>query len=85
MKYRKKPVVIDAVQWRDKNLDEVKAFAGDAVGEVYNGGTNLIIYTLEGAMVASTNDFIVRGVNGEFYPCKPYIFEKTYEPIGSEE
>lgn len=88
-KYRKKPVVIEAVQWTGKNYDEVMNFMG-------NNGGNKIAYedyeercirtgqidipTLEGTMTASTGDWIIRGVSGEFYPCKPDIFEKTYEP-----
>jgi len=88
MKYRKKPVVIEAVIWSGDNLREVIDFTGlnesaqswsweeyEAVIRV-NG---LKIFTLEGAMLASVGDFIIKGVNGEFYPCKPDIFAKTYE------
>lgn len=85
MKFRKKPVVIDAVQWT-ANFDEVKAF----YPEIVDGGADcssnpikswpLFIKTLEGNMLCSLNDWIIKGVNGEFYPCKPDIFEKTYEP-----
>jgi len=76
-KYRKKPVEIDAIKWTGENLDEIKAFMGYyeyAKGE-------LIIHTLEGKMKASRGDFIIKGVNGEFYPCKPDIFEKTYDLV----
>ena len=62
MKFRKKPVVIDA----------------------YQTDQELIIHTLEGDMKASPGDWIITGVNGEQYPCKPDIFEKTYEPVGKE-
>ena len=98
MKYRKKPVVVEAVQWTGDNEEEIKAFAGDAAMFEYvvNDGGNISAYderpqsgyilqiglgikTLEGIMIASLGDYIIRGVNGEYYPCKPDIFEKTYE------
>ncbi len=88
MKYRKKPVVIDAVQWTGDNLDTVLAFcAGDATYELMaKGNSELVICTLEDGdaaeakHVASRGDWIIRGVKGEFYPCKPDIFAATYEP-----
>lgn len=70
MKYRKKPVVIEAEQW----------FPGKKIKGVYeeeNGHAHIV--TLEGELTVSRGDFIIRGVNGELYPCKPDIFEKTYE------
>lgn len=88
MKYRKKPVVIEAIQWTE-NTSEIKEFCGykcsysveDAVWQIGKGipHEELIIHTLEGDMKASRNDYIIKGVNGEFYPCKPDIFKKTYE------
>ena len=75
-KYRKKPVVIEAIQWNGKNLTEIDNFAG---GSICIKGTSLMIHTLEGDMEASINDYIIKGVDGEFYPCKPDIFSKTYE------
>jgi hypothetical protein len=76
-KWRKKPVVIEAVQWLGNNQDEVLAFCKNfARIDIAN---KLEIITLEGVMNASVNDYIIRGVNGEFYPCKPDIFIKTYE------
>jgi hypothetical protein len=82
--YRKKPVIIEAVQLRDleiPNLMEIQQFVGlgKDVFEVESDG--LIIKTLEGNMKASIGDFIIKGVEGEFYPCKPDIFEKTYEKV----
>ena len=75
-KYRKKPVVIEALQWTGSNLAEITQFVGDALridsGEVY-------ILTLEGEHHASIEDYIIKGVKGEFYPCKPDIFKQTYE------
>lgn len=75
-KYRKKPVIIEAIQWNGKNLSEIDSFVG---GSIDIKGTSLVIHTLEGDMEASINDYIIKGVNGEFYPCKPDVFDKTYE------
>ena len=75
-KYRKKPVIIEAIQWNGKNLSEIDNFVG---GSLKTEGSILVIHTLEGNMEASINDYIIKGVNGEFYPCKPDIFDKTYE------
>ena len=75
-KYRKKPVIIEAIQWNGKNLTEIDNFVG---GSLKIEGSSLVIYTLEGDMEASINDYIIKGVNGEFYQCKPDIFDKTYE------
>ena len=93
MKYKKKPVVIDAVQWTGENHREMFDFLTENTfdkesmqvsGEHFyidhnrvEGG--LIIKTLEGEHLASIGDFIIRGVKGEYYPCKPDIFEQTYE------
>ena len=79
-KYRKKPVTIEAIQWNGGNLSEIRDFMRSTV-ETH--GSVLIIPTLEGDMYASLNDYIIKGVNGEFYPCKPYIFAKTYEEVMS--
>ena len=89
MKYRKKPVVVEAIQWTGKNLQELKNFVGDsleydvmdAAWEVGKGPVivNVRIQTLEGIHHASVGDFIIKGIRGEFYPCKPDIFAKTYE------
>jgi len=90
MKYRKKPVVIEAVQWTGSNPQEIEGFAGDAcstsiLDTAWEAGKGrpycfLKIHTHEGDMTASAGDYIIKGVQGEFYPCKPDIFEKTYEP-----
>ena len=79
MKYKKKPIVIEAMQWNDFNLDEVLRFLG--VNGTLKSRDTILIDTLEGIMKASIGDFIIKGVNGEFYPCKPDIFEKTYERV----
>ena len=86
MKYRKKPVIIEAIQWLGNNMKEIADFAGESANfEVANEKEkqlfNLSIQTLEGNMIASAGDYIIKGVNGEFYPCKPDIFEKTYEKV----
>ena len=77
-KYRKKPVVIEALQFDGENHDAIVAFAGISinVGYIDRGMT---IDTLEGMMTANPGDWIIKGVKGEFYPCKPDIFEATYE------
>ena len=77
-KYRKKPVVIEAIQWNGRNEVEVSNFIG---GNLEMGDESLFIQTLEGKMEASVGDFIIKGVKGEFYPCKPDVFEKTYEKV----
>lgn len=77
-KYRKKPVTIEAIQWDGKNLSAIDYFM-DRIVE--NKETILVIHTLEGDMEASVGDYIIKGVNGEFYPCKPDIFAKTYEEV----
>lgn len=80
MKYRKKPVVIEAVQWTGKNQTEIDKFCGTNVVWSENKKMFLVL-TLEGTMLASTGDYIIKGVNGEYYPCKPDVFEKTYEKV----
>jgi len=85
MKFRKRPVIIEAVQWRTDNLDEIidgLRLENDSLKSVYptsDGG--LYIRTLEGQMLASHGDWIIKGTAGELYPCKPDIFERTYEAV----
>lgn len=82
MKYRKKPIVIDAYQWQgqpDRYWPEwLRCDPEDRVEVV---GSALVIYTLEGKMLCELNDYVIRGVKGELYPCKPDIFEMTYEEV----
>ena len=79
-KYIKKPVIIEALQWTGSNYNEIIDFMGaQNIIEILNG--NLIIRTLEGNMTASKNDYIIKGVHGEFYPCKPDIFLETYDMV----
>lgn len=89
MKYRKKPVIIEAIQFEDNSdrIIEIHEFmGGDTIRVNYEDKDNpyLKIETLEGTMKASVGDYIIKGVNGEFYPCKPDIFEKTYERVTDE-
>lgn len=88
MRFRKKPVEIDAVQYTGENIVEV--WESFDAGHVYGpGGTHsrddddraAYIETLEGVMRADPGDWIIRGVSGELYPCKPDIFAATYEPV----
>lgn len=79
MKYRKRPVVIEAVQFTGMNHVDVVSFLGEQPFEPSIEG--ITIKTLEGDMLAVAGDWIIRGVKGEFYPCKPDIFEATYEAV----
>lgn len=97
-KYRKKPVVIRALQWTGDNYAEILDFCDKtefqySVRKRKNIVNNkpereeekaLFIQTLEGVHEASIGDYIIEGVNGEFYPCKPDIFEKTYEEVEND-
>lgn len=78
MKYRKKPVIIEAIQYNGNNVNEIVQFTGK---HNIDFGNHLKIKTLEGVMIANINDYIIKGVQGEFYPCKPDIFNETYERI----
>lgn len=80
----KKPVEIQALQFTGYNHNEVSAFIGystDDGSASWEEVEFFDIYTLEGVMTASPGDWIIRGVQGEYYPCKPDIFEQTYEEV----
>ena len=77
-KYRKKPVVIEAMQYTGRNATGLIRFMGC---EPDAAATFETIKTLEGELHVSKGDFVIKGVKGEFYPCKPDIFEQTYEPV----
>lgn len=82
MKYRKRPVVIDAFRWTvDRVPDWWTEFAKEQRVNIITSTGEAIIPTLEGNMRASIGDWIIRGVKKEIYPCKPDIFEATYEPV----
>ena len=79
-KYRKKPIIIEAVQWTGDNLEELRDFVPEEFR--YNKVSEPMgIRTLEGVMTVSVGDWIIKGIQGEFYPCKPDIFEATYEAV----
>ena len=90
MKYRKKPVVIEAIKFDGTNETAKKIIEfSEHLIELYEAEMvnqvmyppYLIIPTLEGSMTASVNDWIIKGISGEFYPCKPEIFEATYDLV----
>lgn len=80
-RYQKKPVIIEAVQWTgdQKSLNEVVAFCRNVI--THPGRNDIQIQTLGGIMEAIPGDFIIKGVKGEFYPCKPDIFRETYVEV----
>ena len=85
-KYRKKPVVIDAIQLTDESIIEVINWITNYTNieidtDKDDNVIGIIIPTLEGEMKASIGDYIIKGIQGEFYPCKPEIFEQTYELV----
>lgn len=95
-KYRKKPVVVEAVRWTGSNLEEIRNFVGsDLIEEcvelfdikrtLKEMLVDIAIDTLEGTMRVDYGDYIIKGVKGEFYPCKPDIFLKTYEEVIEDE
>ena len=85
-KYRKKPVVIDAMQYTEDSREQIiewcdpRHHSMDEEGCLFET-SHLFIKTLEGEMMAKLGDWIIQGIRGEFYPCKPDIFEATYEPV----
>lgn len=81
--YRKKPVVIEARQFTGKNGMDLLAWSKGVELEEDFTGDYIEIKTLEGTMRADKNDWIIKGVKGEFYPCKPDIFEATYDEVKS--
>ena len=82
-KYRKKPVVIEAEHFTIENKERAFNFIRCTASPDWDENNRPIIkiQTLEGVMIANIGDWIIKGVNGEFYPCKPDIFEKTYELV----
>lgn len=91
-KYTKKPVAIEAVQWEGdfivNGVDTSPSWIQDAFAEgilYFRGMGELWIHTLEGEHHASVGDYIIKGVKGELYPCKPDIFEQTYEKVEEDD
>lgn len=83
MKFRKRPVVIEAKQFTDESKDRVFSWVKPTAYPSFdvNGNPTIRIETLEGDMTVRLGDWVIKGVNGEFYPCKPDIFDKTYERV----
>lgn len=86
MNFRKKPIVIEAVQWLGtfESYHNVCLFVGESLQNNHCGQDEpqeLYIDTMEGKMVASKSDWIIKGIKGEFYPCKDEIFRETYEAV----
>lgn len=86
MKYRKRPVIIEAEQFcvfSDRNEKQFKITVNGMLFPLYKDekGYYILIPTMEGTMRADNLDWIIKGIAGEYYPCKPNIFEKTYEPV----
>lgn len=81
MKFRKKPVVIDAVQYHESMRTSGALPDGVYIVPTDNEGDMPVIHTLEGDMIVRDGDYVITGVKGEKYPCKPDIFEATYESI----
>ena len=81
MKYRKKPVTIEAMQWTGTEVCKVELWRFAKGKWFIDENDNLIIRTLEGNLKANVGDYIIKGVKGEIYPCKPDVFERTYEKV----
>ncbi len=80
-RFRKKPVEVEAMQYDGWNMTEIAGFVGTSVSFTRKPEHPLFIDTSEGRMEASVGDWIICGIKGEFYPCKPDIFEATYERV----
>lgn len=91
-KYKKKPIVVEAIRWTGSNLEEIRNFVGGDLIEEYvelcdikrtlkKMLVDIAIDTLEGTMKVDYGDYIIKDVNNELYPCKPDIFEQTYEEV----
>ena len=78
-RYKTKPCEIEAIQWTGENLIELLDWGQGNI--LWNDVDDLFIDTLEGRMKANINDYIIKGLRGEFYPCKPDVFEKKYEKV----
>jgi len=83
MKYRKKPVVVECMLYKDSESRQniIDWSNGDCYFIVFGQGSSFKCKTLEGESTISKGDYIIKGIKGEFYPCKPDIFEATYEKV----
>lgn len=82
MYYRKKPIVIEAIQWNGSNFHEIADFSGLNKLEIGVYAKSIYIETPEGLMMADIDYYIIKGIKGEIYPCKPDIFHASYELLG---
>lgn len=80
-KYRKKPIIVEARQWDGSNVDEMIAWIGDGKFLYNPFGQELMIDTWEGMMTARKHDYIIKGIQGEFYPCKFDVFMASYDLV----
>lgn len=80
--YRSRPVVVRAVRWTGRNVGEMRRFAG---GSVFVDNGDLYIRTLEGRLLANRGDWIIEGLVGDFYPCKPGVFKRKYDLVENEQ
>lgn len=80
--YESLPVKIEAIKYNGKNVEELKAFGGESV---YYVGDTVFIDTLEGEMMIKPSDYLVKGIEGEFYGVKGSIFRKKYRKVGKKE
>ena len=82
-KFVKKPVVIEAIQYDGANITEIETFVGEKLPTIRASDvdTRLVLPTLEGDMKVSKGDYVIKGIKGEFYPCKPDIFKSTYNEV----
>lgn len=89
--FKKKPVVIEARQFvsnnelEDVNMNELVDWVNHSGGEAFHDGTSIYIETLEGRHRADVRDWIIKGIKGEFYPCKQDIFANSYDLASAED
>lgn len=80
-RYVKKPVEVEALEWTGENITEILVFCSDCYSYERNNVPVLAINTLEGNLTASLGDYVIQGIKGEFYACKPDIFLLTYDQV----
>ena len=78
-KFRRKPITVEAIQWNGNNLDEVIAFLGTKTYGEFAG--SVLVETPKASLTVAVGNWIIKGADGEFYPCNPGDFERTYEVI----
>lgn len=81
-RYKTKPCVIEAIQYNGSNVEEIRNFIGESFEVKTIEG--IYVRTIEGIMKASVGDYIIKGLRGEFYPCKQKVFKRKYEVIENE-